>query len=121
MASIGCRHDPLVVRLVKVLVNKRMMKAAMNPVDAEISEADEQGKLREVVPTARAFFGGIVELAISSNIEEKHRRRQEGHGWHCKDGLLDLEPDLVLEEPGMFKCGLVENEEERERCEDEIQ
>lgn len=37
----GTRHNPFVVRLVQGLINKRVVQAAVNPVDAEIGEHDE--------------------------------------------------------------------------------
>lgn len=36
--GIGSRHDPLVVRLVKALVDQRMVKATVDEVDAGVGE-----------------------------------------------------------------------------------
>lgn len=44
------RHDPLVVRLVQLLVNHGVVQAAVNPVDEEVGEADEEGELEKQVP-----------------------------------------------------------------------
>lgn len=59
-------HDPLVVRLVKVLVDPWVVQTAVNPVDAEVGEADEHGHLGVVVPHAGAFLSCIVDSAIAA-------------------------------------------------------
>ena len=46
----GRRHDPLVVRLVQALVNHRVVQTAVDPVDEEVGEEQEQRELEEVVP-----------------------------------------------------------------------
>lgn len=60
VAGVGSGHDPLVVRLVQVLVHERVVEAAVNPVDAKIGEHDEERELEEVVPAAGALIGGVV-------------------------------------------------------------
>lgn len=46
-------HDPLVVRLVQLLVNHGVVQAAVNPVDEEVGEADEEGELEKQVPATK--------------------------------------------------------------------
>lgn len=43
-------HDPLVVWLVEVLVDKRVMQSAVDEVDEEVGEEQEQWDLKDVVP-----------------------------------------------------------------------
>lgn len=120
MASVGRRHDPLVMRLVKVLVDEWVVQIAMNPVDAEVGEDEEDGELGEVVPKSRAFIGRIVELAVSADFEAHQRGCAERHERHGLVGLNDLEPDLVLDELGVVQGTLVEDEDVRERRKEEV-
>jgi hypothetical protein len=120
MASVGRRHDPLVMRLVKVLVDEWVVQIAMNPVDAEVGEDEEDGELGEVVPKSRAFIGRIVELAVSADFEAHQRGCAERHERHGLVGLNDLEPDLVLDELGVVQGTLVEDEDVRERSKEEV-
>ena len=120
MAGEGRGHDPLVVRLVKVLVDERVVEVAMDPVDAEVGEDEEDGELEEVVPHAGALLGGVVKLAVASNLEAHEGRGAEGHEGHGLVGLDDLEPDLVLDELGMVEGALVEDEEVGERRKEEV-
>ena len=76
------RHDPLVVGLVQPLVDERVMKSPMNPVDPEVSEGDEEGKLSPVVPLARTVFRSVVESAVPAHFEKEQRSSQKGHAWH---------------------------------------
>ena len=53
MESVGSKwswRNPLVVRLVQALVYQWVVQVSVNPVDAVVREADEQGILKEVVP-----------------------------------------------------------------------
>lgn len=43
-------HDPLVVRLVQLLVEHRVVQGTVDPVDEEVGEADEEGELEKQVP-----------------------------------------------------------------------
>lgn len=79
MARVGCRHDPLMVRLVQVLIDPRMMQTAVDPVDAEVGEAEEKRELENVVPHARTVGGGIVHLAVSADFSEEEGDCEDGH------------------------------------------
>lgn len=54
------RHDPLVVWLVKGAVDQRVMQAAVNPVDEEVSEQDEKRELDKIVKRERGVRGVVV-------------------------------------------------------------
>ena len=110
MAGIRRGHDPLVMGLVKVLVDERVVQVAMDPVDAEIGEDEEDGELEEVVPESRALLGRVVELAVPADFEAHQWSRAERHEGHRLVGLDDLEPDLVLDELWVVQSALVENE-----------
>jgi len=108
-------HDPFVVRLVETLVDHWMVQAAVDPVDAEVGEDEEEWQLQQVVPSVHsppcALRNRIVHLGITANFgeEEGHRTyRHDGHGFHR---LLNLHPDLVLEELWVFESGLIEDKD----------
>jgi hypothetical protein len=120
VASKGSRHDPFVVSLVEVLVDARVVKASVNPVDAEVGEDEEQRVLENVVPEARAILGGVVKLAVAANLEEEDASRDEGNGRQSVQSRLNLKPDLVLDELGVVQGALVEDEEVGEATEQEV-
>jgi len=45
VGSVRRRHDPFVVRLVQVLVNQGMVQPAVDPVDEQVREQDEEREL----------------------------------------------------------------------------
>ena len=116
----GAGHDPLVVRLVQGLVDQRVVEAAVNPVDAEIGEGDEQRELDDAVVREGLFGEGVVELRVSADFGDEEGGRQEGHDGHGLHGLLDLHGDLVLEELGVLDGGLVPDENVGEGGGDEV-
>lgn len=120
MAGKGRRHDPLVVRLVQVLVDPRVVQVSVNPVDPEIGEDEEEGELEDVVPQARSLGGDVVELAEAADFEQEERRSEERHEGHRLVGLDDLEPDLVLDVLGVVHGALVKDEDVGQCCEDEV-
>jgi len=97
--------------LVKVLVDERVVQVAVNPVDAEVGKEKEERELEDVVPHAGPLVGGVIELAVAADFEEEKGCGADGHEGHRLVGLLDLEPDLVLDELGMVDGALVEDEE----------
>lgn len=120
MAGVGRRHDPLVVRLVQALVDGGVVEAAVNPVDEEVGEDEEERELEEVVPQAGALLGDIVELAVAADLEQEQGRRHHGHEGHGLVGVDNLEPDLVLEVLGVVHDALVEDEQEGQGSKDEV-
>lgn len=111
MASKGRRHDPLVVKLVQVLVDQAVVKPAMSPVDAEVGEKEEERELEEVVPEPGTIFGGVVEFAVSAHFKEEEGCCDDGHDGHGLVGCNDFKADLVLDEARVVKCSLVEDED----------
>ena len=49
VACKWCGHDPFVVRFVKFLVDHWVVQASVDPIDTEIGEQDEHGKLEKIV------------------------------------------------------------------------
>lgn len=65
--GVGCewsRHDPFVVRLVKSLVDGAVMQTAVNPVDQEIGEGDEEGELEQGVPASQRPSGTLWKCVV---------------------------------------------------------
>ena len=120
VARVGRRHDPAVVRLVQRLVHGRVVQPAVDEVDAEVGEADEQGELQHVVPPAGALGRRVVHARVAP-----HLAREPGHGEDAHDGqrddrLSDLLGDLVLEVLGVVEGGVVEDEEVGEGGAEEV-
>lgn len=111
MAGVGRGHDPLVVRLVEVLVDLGVVEPAVDPVDAEIGEDDEEGELDDVIPHARAILSCIVHLAVSADLGDEERHGAETHDGHGAHSLGNLHGDLVLEVFRVSEGSLVEDED----------
>lgn len=113
------RHDPFVVRLVQALVEDRVVQGAVDPVDAEVGEEDEQRELQPAVMLAEEVeervgeaWGGdvVVDEAVAADFGDEPGRGEDGHDRNRLHGLLDLKAHLVLEVFGMLEGGLVEDE-----------
>lgn len=111
MAGKGSRHNPLVVKLVQILVNQAVVKPAMSPVDAEVGKQEKQRELEEVVPESRSIFSGIIELAVASDFEKEERCCDDGHDRHGLVGCDNLKADLVLDKTRVVKRSLVEDKD----------
>lgn len=72
----GGRHDPLVMRLMQTFVDERVVKTAVNPVDAEVGEHEEQWVLDPVVQRERSLMSLVEELAVAANFSD-HKWREE--------------------------------------------
>ena len=79
VAGVGRRHDPLVVRLVQVLVDGRVVKTAVDPVDAEIGEHDEERELEEVVPPAGPLGRRVVQERVAAHFGDQEGESEERH------------------------------------------
>lgn len=110
VAGKGSRHNPLVVKLVQILVDQTVVKPAMSPVDAKVGKKKEEWELKEVIPQAGSIFGGVVQFAVASNFEEEEGRCDDGHDWHGLVGCNDLHADLIFNESRVLKGALVEDE-----------
>jgi hypothetical protein len=70
----GGGHDPLVVRFVQAFVDCRVVEGAVDPVDAEVGEEDEDGELEVVVQWEGGGGGGIIELGVAADFGEEEWR-----------------------------------------------
>lgn len=121
MTRVRRGHDPFVMRLVQGLVYLRMVQSSVDPVDAQISEADEQRKLKVVVESKGGIRRRIVEFTIPADFGEEAgggENCHEGHGYH---GLADLELDLVLEVFWVGEGSVVEDKEVGQGGADEVE
>lgn len=113
MRGKGCRHDPFVVGLMQRLIDTLVVKAAVDPVDAEIGEADKEGELQPVVPDAWALLCCIVELRVAAYFSKEPGRGEDCHDGKGDVGLLHLKSDLVLEVSRVGEGRFVKNKEVR--------
>jgi hypothetical protein len=122
----GCGHDPLVVRLVQALVEELAVQGAVDPVDAEVGEGQEDGELEPVPGVAEeaqdrvgdfGIGGGVVDEAEAADFGDEEGNGEDGHDWDGFEGLLDLQTHLVLEVFRVLEGGLVEDKDVAERCE----
>lgn len=110
------RDDPLMVRLVEVLIHPRVVQPTVDPVDAEVGEDDEERELEECVEGEGGVCGEVVELGVVAHLCDEERRRQRGHDWDRAVRLLLFELDLVAQEFGVLHGVLVEDEVEGDCC-----
>jgi hypothetical protein len=122
----GRGHDPLVVRLVQALVEELAVQGAVNPVDAEVGEGQEDGELNPVPGASEegeervgelGVGGGVVDEAEATDFGDEEGDGEDGHDGDGFEGLLDFETHLVLEVFGMLEGGLVKDENVAEGCE----
>lgn len=113
-------HDPLVVRLVQTLVDERVVKTSVDPVDAEVGKHEEQWELDPIVQGERSFVGLVVEFAVSADLGDHKGRKADGHQGHGLHGLLHFEFDLVAEVLGVLESLLVKDEEVRQGSENKV-
>lgn len=104
------RHNPLVVLLMKGLVNGTVMKAAVNVVNEAIRKEQEERVLKEIVPHWHSVEFEI-KLRVTSDLEEEEGCCEDSHDWESFQRACDLLPDLVLQELWVVKGTLVENED----------
>lgn len=93
----------------------------MDPVDTEIGEHDEEGKLDPVVGGKRCVVGHVVELSPAAHLEQHQEGGTDGHEGHGGHGLFDFEGDLVLEVLGVLHGLLVEYQPVGQGGEDEVE
>ena len=72
-------HDPLVMRLMEVLVDEWMVQATMYPIDTEVGEADKERELQNVVPQPGTFSCGVVHFTVAANLGQEEWSREECH------------------------------------------
>jgi hypothetical protein len=117
-------HDPLVVRLVQLLVEHRVVQSAVDPVDEKVGEADENGELEKQVPATEVPRGAlrqdVVNVGVATDLTQEPRDGKSRHDGHGFESLADLEAHLVLEELRVVYCCLVEDEDVRETSADKI-
>ena len=105
------------MRLVQLLVEEGDVKPAVDPVDAEIREPqEEQGRKNHVRPglpssdrSPRSLGDRIVELAVPAHVADEPGEREEVEHRERLEGGHDLHVDLVLEEPRVQLHPVVED------------
>lgn len=118
--GVGSRHDPLVVWLVQALVNHGVMQAAVDPVDEEIGEHEEERELEYVVQRKRRVANSVVHVSVAADFEEEKGNGGGGHARHGLHCLSDLHAHLVLEVFRVVEVGFVKDEVVGEGSKDEV-
>jgi hypothetical protein len=125
--GVGCEgrgHDPLVVRLVQALVEELAVQRAVDPVDAEVGEHQEDWELEPVPGVAEdaqervgesGVGGGVVDEAVALDFGDEEGDCENGHDRDGVESLFDFHANLVLEVFGVLEGGLVEDEDVAER------
>lgn len=109
------------VRFVQGLVDPRMMESAVNPVDEEVGEKDEEGELKPVVERKWCFRGSVVQFGPPSNFGQHTGRGEDCHNRHGFVGLDDFEAHLILQVFWMIYGGFVKDKNVGESGANEIQ
>lgn len=120
MARVRSGHDPFVMGFVEGPVYPGMMETSMNPVDEEVGEANEEGKLEDVVKPERGIGRRIVQFGVPLDFTNEKRDGEDGHDWEGAECLLYLQGNLIFEVFRVGKGSMVENEEIGEGSADEV-
>lgn len=105
------RHDPFVVWLMERLVQAGVMQTTVDPVDKEVGEEEEEGKLEGVVKREGRLSQSVVEFRIPPYLSREKRACQDRHYGHRDEGLLHLQLHLVFEVFRVLEVVVVEYEE----------
>ena len=92
------------------------MQAAVNPVDAEIGEHDEQRELQDAVVGKWLIGERIIELCVTADFGDQEGSRQQRHNRHGAHSLGDFHRNLILEILGVMDGRLIPDEDVRQAC-----
>lgn len=113
MRGERCRHDPLVMRLMKLLVDQWVVLCTVDPINEEVGEHDEEGELKERVPSTHVPGGRLWQLVVDERVAidfgNEPRRGEKGNDGHCAQCLIDLHAHLVLEVFWVVDGSLIED------------
>lgn len=87
------------------------MHPAVDPIDEEVGEQDEERELQVAVQRERRIRRSIVEFGVAAHLAEEKGRREDGHDRQRFQSLADFEPHLILEVFRMRESGMVEDED----------
>jgi len=73
VAGVRRGHDPLVVGLVKCLVDHGVVQTSVNPIDEEVGKENEERKLEVVVEREGSFVESVVEFGVAFDFENEAR------------------------------------------------
>lgn len=119
-SSKGSRYNPLVVRLVNVLVDARVVLQTVNPVNGDIVESHVQHSRKD--HEAPAIFVDIgVQQAVTPHLGEENGQGHEVDEWHSRHGGDNLLANLVLQETRVVFQAAVKDEIVREGREYPVQ
>lgn len=103
-----------------MFVYERVVQAAVDPVDAEVGEEEEDGEL-QIVPCAAEEgkqgmsepwrSGIVVHKAEPAHLSDEPGHGEDGHDGNAGHSLPNLKADLVLEILRVVEGRVVEDEE----------
>ena len=106
--------------LCNVLLDRGVVEAAVDEVNEEVGEDEEEGKLSVIIPISGGVREGVVELRVSAYLGEEERDCEHGDPGHSAYGLSNLHPNLVLEELGVLEGCFIEHKDVGDGGDDEI-
>jgi len=75
------------MRFVQRLVYGRIVQSAMDPVDPEVGEGDEERELRIVIPLPWTIGGTVVHFGVALDFEPEDWCGEDSHDGHGPEGL----------------------------------
>jgi len=107
MGSERRRDKPFVMWFVQSLVEHRVVKPSMDPVDAVVCEQKiEWHGQDEIYPTI--IRDVVVQHRLSPNLCDEPREGEDGDGRESSQTGLDLQSDLIFKELGVLHHLMIE-------------
>lgn len=105
-------NQPLVMWLMKHLVNTWPVKPSMDQVDTKVGKHDERWVLPEDrIPTTTDGINIPIKLRVTLQLEEEPWHRESNHLWDRGEGHFHLKGHLVLQVSWMVEDGLVKDKQ----------
>ena len=101
------RHDPLMMRLVDMLVEKGMVLEAMYPINARVSKDQKERHAQNKVQPA-VFVYTVISARVTAHLGKKPRDSQKIKPWEGTQRRLNLQLHLVFKEQRVLHEFLVE-------------
>lgn len=114
------RYEPLVMRLVDVLVQSRVVLEPVDPVDARVGEDEEEGHAEDGV-CQPIVADVVVKERVTPDLAQEPGQSEQIERCKCIQRTFDLESDLVLEETRVLLHVVVEKEVVRQASKCEVE
>lgn len=121
ITGIRCGNNPFVMRLVKPLIDERVVQCAVDPVNTKVRKRDEQRVLDPIVKGERGFAREVVKFGPSLRLGHEKRSGQCRHEGHGVQGLFNFQGDLIAQEFGMLHRTVIVDKIIRNRSAEKVQ